>query len=79
MTVKSTIAAIEILQSRYDNIVDDLLKFYHSEIVIIKQLNLESLRRTGDENNFEGNKRFNRIAMPQIIKETSKFIPHASV
>jgi hypothetical protein len=79
MTVKATVAAIEILQSKYDEIVDDLLKFYHSEIVIVKQLNLEALKRTGDDNNFEGNKRFNRIALPQIIERTAKYIPHASV
>lgn len=79
MTVKSAVAAIEILQGKYDSIVDDLLKFYHSEIVIVKQLNLEALKRTGDDNNFEGNKRFNRIALPQIIERTAKFIPHSSV
>lgn len=36
MTVKAATAAVEILQGRYDTIVDDLLKFYHSEIVIVK-------------------------------------------
>jgi hypothetical protein len=30
-------------------------------------LNLEALQKTGDDNNFEGNKRFNRIALPQIV------------
>lgn len=79
MTVKAAVAAIEILQSGYDAIVDDLLKYYHSEIVIVKQLNLDALKRTGDENNFEGNKRFNRIALPLIVEQTSKFIPHSSV
>lgn len=64
MTVKSAVAAIEILQGKFDSIIDDLLKFYHSEIVIVKQLNLEALRKTGDDNNFEGNRRFNRIALP---------------
>ena len=79
MTVKAAIAAIEILQGKYDSIVDDLLRFYHSEIVIVRQLNLEALKRTGDDNNFEGSKRFNRIALPEIIEKTSKFIPHSSV
>jgi len=27
-------------------------------------MNLEALQKTGDDNNFEGNKRFNRIALP---------------
>ena len=79
MTVKAAIAAIEILQDKFDSIVDDLLKFYHSEIVIVKQMNLEALKQTGDDNNFEGGKRFNRIALPQIIERTSKLIPHSSV
>ena len=64
MTVKAAVAAIEILQGKFDVIVDDLLKFYHTEIVTVRQLNLESLQNTGDDNNFEGIKRFNRIALP---------------
>lgn len=64
MTVKAAVAAIEILQGKYDSIIDDLLKFYHTEIIIVRQLNLEALQKTGDDNNFEGNKRFNRIALP---------------
>jgi HEAT repeat protein len=79
MTVKAATAAIEIQAGRYDSIVDDLLRFYHSEIVIVKQLNLEALKNTGDDNNFEGDKRFNRIALPQIVESTSKLIPHSSV
>lgn len=42
-------------------------------------MNLEALKKTGDDNNFEGNKRFNRIALPQIIERTSQFVPHSSV
>ena len=79
MTVKAATAAVEIMQGKYDAIVDDLLKFYHSEIVIVKQMNLEALKRTGDDNNFEGNKRFNRIALPLIVEKTSALVPHSSV
>jgi hypothetical protein len=79
MTVKAATAAVEILQGKYDSIVDDLLQFYHSEIVIVKQMNLEALRKTGDDNNFEGDKRFNRVALPQIVARTSQLIPHSSV
>ena len=79
MTIKAAVAAIEILQNKYDSIVDDLLKFYHTEIVIVRQLNLEALKNTGDDNNFEGNKRFNRIALPLIIEKTCKFVPQSSV
>ena len=64
MTIKAAVAAIEILQTKYDSIVDDLLKFYHTEIVKVRELNLAALKDTGDDNNFEGNKRFNRIALP---------------
>lgn len=79
MAVKAAVAAVEILQHKYDDIVDDLLKFYHSEMVIVKQMNLEALRKTGDDNNFEGDKRFNRIALPIIVQKTGTFIPHQSV
>lgn len=79
MAVRAAIAAIEILQGNFDAIINDLLRFYHSEIVFVKQLNLEALERTGDDNNFEGNKRFNRVALPRIIERTSRLIPHASV
>jgi len=34
MTVKAAVSAVEILQGRFDIIVDDLLMFYHSEIVM---------------------------------------------
>jgi hypothetical protein len=40
---------------------------------------LDALRNTGDDNNFEGNKRFNRIALPLIIEKTACFVPHSSV
>jgi hypothetical protein len=79
MTVKAAAAAIEIQAGRYEAIIDDLLRFYQSEIVEVKRLNLEALKRTGDENNFEGNKRFNRIALPQIVELTAKLIPHSRV
>jgi hypothetical protein len=36
MTVKAAVAAIEILQGKYDLIIDDLLKFYHTEIIIVR-------------------------------------------
>jgi hypothetical protein len=36
MTVKAAVAAIEILQGKYDLIVDDLLKFYHTEVIIVR-------------------------------------------
>ena len=36
MSVRATVAAIEILQNKYDEIVSDLLKFYFSEIVFVK-------------------------------------------
>jgi hypothetical protein len=79
MTIKAAVSAIEVLQGKYDFIVDDLLRFYHSEIVIVKQLNLDALKNTGDDNNFEGSKRFNRISLPIIIGKTSKFVPQESV
>jgi hypothetical protein len=79
MTIKAAVAAIEILQTKYDSIVDDLLKFYHTEIVKVRELNLAALKDTGDDNNFEGNKRFNRIALPQIINKTCNLVPQASI
>jgi len=36
MSIKAAVSAVEILQGRYDQIVDDMLMFYHSEIVIVK-------------------------------------------
>lgn len=36
MSVRATVAAIEISQNKYDEIVGDLLKFYFSEIVFVK-------------------------------------------
>ena len=79
MTVKAAAAAIETQASRYDIIIDDLLRFYQSEIIKVKQLNLDALKRTGDENNFEGNKRFNRIALPKIVENTARFVPHSKI
>jgi dsRNA-specific ribonuclease len=79
MTVKAVIAAIEIMHGKFGQVIDDLLKFYFSEIVVVRQMNLEALRRTGDDNNFEGIKRFNRIAVPKIILKTSSLVPVQSI
>lgn len=79
MAVKSACAVIEIYPSRGEEIFEDLLRFYHTEMVKVKQLNLDELVRTGDDNNFEGNKRFNRIALPQIVKICANLVPHGSV
>ena len=35
-SVRGTIAAIELFQSRYDLIVDDLIEFYNQEMTIIE-------------------------------------------
>ena len=79
MTIKTTTATVEIMQSNYDTNVDNLLKFIHSKIVIVKQMNLEALKRTGDDNNFIANKRFNRIALPLIFEKTSALVTYSSV
>ena len=36
MAVKAGVAAIEILQNQFDGIIEDLLRFYHTEVVIVK-------------------------------------------
>lgn len=36
MTVKAAVAAIEIMHDKFAGIIDDLLKFYFSEIVVVK-------------------------------------------
>lgn len=35
-TLKSIIAAVEIFQNRFDHIIDDLIEFYNTEMVIIE-------------------------------------------
>ena len=42
-TIKAIVAGGEIFQNRFDLIVDDLIEFYNSEMVIIEELGLIAL------------------------------------
>jgi hypothetical protein len=79
MSVKATCAILEIQPDSAEEVFDDLLRFYHTEMIHVKQLNLQALQETGDANNFEGNKRFNRIALPQIVERCAHLVPTDSI
>lgn len=51
-SIKSLVAAIELYQSRLDFIIDDLIEFYDSEMVIIDQLGLEAMQNANSQQTY---------------------------
>lgn len=80
-TIKSIVAGVEIFQNRFDLIVDDLIEFYNSEMMIIEEQGLLALQNSSSQStdtsaskNIVADERLNRQAVPEILKRCANLI-----
>jgi hypothetical protein len=79
MSVKAACAALEVHQNKADKVFDDMLQFFDEEVQLVKQMDIEAQELADDDNNFDGESRFNRVAFPQIIERCTALTPNSSV
>ncbi len=68
-SIRGLTGAMEIFQTRFDLVMDDMIEFYLKEMQIIEQ---ESLKvEEGQNAQIIADERLNRIAVAEIIKRTA--------
>jgi hypothetical protein len=82
-SIRGSVGAIELFQSRYDLIIDDLIEFYNQEMTIIEQETAITMDSATDGNtlsskNIVADERLNRIAVAEIIKKTAHLVQASS-
>lgn len=62
---------MEIFQTRFDLIMDDMIEFYNKEMQIIQQESLKVEDGSGSQGTVIADERLNRLAVAEVVRRTA--------
>jgi hypothetical protein len=70
-SIRGLVGAMEIFQTRFDLIMDDMIEFYNKEMQIIQQESLKVEDGSGSQGTVIADERLNRLAVAEVVRRTA--------